>query len=342
MNALKQRFILIFLLLGGFYTIHAQDSLVLSNNDIIVGELKEMNKSVAVMETDYSDSDFKIEWDEIKRIHTKAEFLISVFPGEQYDGQLISGDSTQLYIVKQQDTIASTTLDKIFFIREVKAGFLSRFSGELSVGYNMAKAENLSEFSIRSRLAYRAKRWTLSGKYDDIRSSRDNTDPVKRVDAALNYQYFLKRNWFTVTEVSWLSNTEQDIKLRTLGKIGVGKLLAQSKKLYWGLQAGATYNNETYNTTTGTSSQNSAEAFLGTELNLFDVKDFSLLTKATVYPSLTESNRWRFDYGIDLKYDLPLNFFVKLGFTFNYDSQPINNASNTDYIFQTTIGWDFN
>jgi hypothetical protein len=81
------------------------------------------------------------------------------------------------------------------------------------------------------------------------------------------------------------------------------------------------------------------EANIGTELNMFDMGDLNLLTTLSVYKSINEGNRKRADFKFDIKYDLPLDFFIKLGYTLNYDSQPVEGASNNDYVFQTTFGW---
>jgi hypothetical protein len=59
------------------------------------------------------------------------------------------------------------------------------------------------------------------------------------------------------------------------------------------------------------------------------------------YPSLTESGRIRVDNRIDLQYDLPMDFYIKTGFTINYDNQPVEGAAQSDYIWQTTFGWSW-
>lgn len=333
------------LVIFSFFQIHVinaqTDSLELNNSNTLIGELKSMNQGVAVMETDYSDSDFKIDWGEIKRVKTETEYLITTSRGDRYNGSLSGNVKDSIYILHQNDTLDSVKRDDIVFLREVKNTFLSKLSASLAVGYNFTKADNLSQFSIRSTFGYRAKRWSLNAHYNDIRSSQDDSKTVKRLDAALGYQFYLKKNWYTVTQVSWLSNTEQNIELRTLGKIGIGKYIVQTNSVYWGLQAGVTYNNESFNSQmTENTSQNSAEGFIGSELNLYDVGDVSLVTGAAVYPSFTESGRWRLDYKIDVKYDLPLDFFINLGFTLNYDNQPVEQSSKTDYVIQTTFGWE--
>ena len=44
------------------------DTLVLNNGDDIVGEIKDMTNAIVQIETPYSDSDFKIDWDEVREI----------------------------------------------------------------------------------------------------------------------------------------------------------------------------------------------------------------------------------------------------------------------------------
>ena len=71
-------------------------------------------------------------------------------------------------------------------------------------------------------------------------------------------------------------------------------------------------------------------------------KGFNLNTTLNFFPSLSVADRIRVDYILDIKYDLPLDFYVKLGFQFNYDNQPPELASGFDYLLNTGVGWKFN
>ena len=44
------------------------DSLIFKNGNVVVGEIKSMAMGVLTFKTDYSDSDFKIEWGEIDQV----------------------------------------------------------------------------------------------------------------------------------------------------------------------------------------------------------------------------------------------------------------------------------
>ena len=72
-----------------------------------------------------------------------------------------------------------------------------------------------------------------------------------------------------------------------------------------------------------------------------DFKDIDIKTGLKIYPSLSERKRYRADYDLTLKYDLPLDFYVKLGYTLNYDNQSATGTSDVDYIFTSGFGWEF-
>ena len=66
---------LCFLVLYGVRPVFAQsDSLVFKNGDVMVGELKSMDRGVAVVSTKYSDSDFKVTWLLLRRLYARKSY----------------------------------------------------------------------------------------------------------------------------------------------------------------------------------------------------------------------------------------------------------------------------
>ena len=91
---MKYLFMLL-VLISSLYASAKNDSLVFNNGNTMVGEIKSMDRGVFQIETDYSDSDFKIEWDKIYAINTTTSFLITLTDGTKYYGSLIAvPDST--------------------------------------------------------------------------------------------------------------------------------------------------------------------------------------------------------------------------------------------------------
>ncbi|MDH5249563.1 MAG: DUF481 domain-containing protein [Cyclobacteriaceae bacterium] len=317
--------------------VYAQDSLSLKNNDQLVGEVKSMDRGVLTIETDYSKSDFKVEWDEVKWISTTSTFLVTLSDGSRLAGRIQMADSAKVSILTEDGPSNEHTFDEIVYMNSVNKGFWDQLSASISLGYSVTKAGNLRQFTSRSNIGYRTKRWVADASYNGLQSNQDNVEPIQRKDGGLTFNLFLPKDWYFPVSATFLSNTEQKIDLRLLGKVGIGKYLIHSNNAYWGVSVGVNGNVEYFSD--DSPDKSSMEGFVGTELNLFDVGDLSLLTKVILYPSITESGRLRSDLSLDTKYDLPLDFYIQLGFTMNYDNRATEGAPSTDYVFQTTFGW---
>lgn len=315
-----------------------RDSLVLKSRDIVVGELKSLTNGVVTIETDYSKSDFTIEWSGIKEIYSRSFFLVILGTGQRLNGPFESIAGTDSVIIKDAGNPLTVSLNDIVFLKGFKSNFWSRFTANIDIGFTLQKANNLRQLNIGAAIQYLANKWQLNASYTDNRSKQDSIAQTKRIETNIDFKYFLQHDWFLLASLNFLSNTEQALKLRTTGKLGAGKFIVHTNKSYWGLGSGLSLNNESF--TNNTSGRNSLEAYVGSELNLFDTKDLELFSTLYVYGSLTESNRWRSDFKLNLKYDLPWDFYIKPGFSLNYDNKPAIKGNETDYVFTFAIGWE--
>lgn len=327
-------------LLGVFSAFSQKDSLIFNNGNYVVGEVKSMERNILKIETDYSDDDFTIEWDGVKEIYTETYFLITLTDGSRYNGTINSSEAGKISILTDDEKTIDVNQDDIVILNDIDKGFWNQVYATVDFGLDLTKANNFKQFSMRSNIGYIAKLWQLDANYNLLNSKQDDVDDIKRTDGGITFKYFLPHDWYPLISVDFLANTEQDLDLRTTGKLGIGKYVIHSNNLYWGFSLGANYNNENYTTPT-TPDRKSWEGFLGTELNLFNMGDLSMLTSVIAYPSFTESGRWRSDFKVDFKYDLPLDFYVKLGYTLNFDNQPAVDASKTDYVLNTGFGWEW-
>ncbi len=316
-----------------------QDSIIFVNDNYMIGEVKNMERGVLVVKTDYSDSDFKIEWEGVKEIYTESFFLITLTDGSRYNGTLSSTAPGEADLLVNSGDTVRTDLDDIVYLKSVDEKPLSRLYANISVGFSYAKARNFRQFSVRANAGYIANRWLADGYFSSVNSSQDDAETIDRTEGGFSFQFFLPKDWYLVASTTYLSNTEQKLALRTLGKFGVGKYLIHTNKVYWGTGLGLSYNNERFSNENP--DRNSMEGYFGSQLNLFDLGDVSLVTTLVAYPSFTEGGRWRVDYNFDGKYDLPLDFFISLGFSLNFDNRPVEGAARTDYVFQTTFGWEW-
>ena len=315
------------------------DTLALRNGNVLYGEIKSMDRGVLKMETDFSDEDFKIEWEKIAFIQTTTQFIIMSKNKNRFVGTLISTDSARVQVVSNRDTLAMLPYEEVIFLNSLKPKFLDRLSASIGLSFNFTRANDLRQFNVRSTLGYRAKKWSVTGSYNDLRSLQEGATPIRRLNAETQVSYYLRKNWFGLAALNWLSNTEQLIQLRTVSKLGIGKYIVRTNRSNWGFVSGISFNNEVFSQPGNSPRRRSGEGFIGSELNLYGLDDLSLISHIVAYPSITESGRWRIDHSFDIKYDLPLNLYFGLGFTVNFDNRPSENASRSDYVFQTSFGW---
>jgi len=315
------------------------DSLIFTNSNFMVGDVKSMNRGVLVMETDYSDSDFKIKWDDIEEIYTQTSFLITLSNGLRFNGRLSSIGEGETAILTDGGMRREVKHEDVVFLKSVDETFSSRLYASVNVGFSFTRARNLRQSNLSVNLGYLARRWSTDLYYSVVTSNQDATDPIRRGEGGMNFRYFLPRDWYAKATLNFFSSTEQKINLRTTTSLGIGKYIIHTNKVYWGGGAGLNYNDEDFSS--DALDRRSLEGYFGTELNMYDVGDFSLLSRAVAYPSFTEAGRWRFELAFDTKYELPLDFFVHLGFNLNYDNRPTEGAGGTDYAFLSGIGWEW-
>lgn len=317
----------------------AADSLTLKNGDVIVGEIKSMDLGVLQIKTAYSDSDFKIEWSGVRRISTSSTFLVTLENGDRYTAQLRSADDNIVAVADVDGNTVSIPRMEIVYLKEVEQGFLSRLYANIDVGYSLTKAQTQEQLTVNTRAGYLADLFTLDAYFNDLHSSQDDVVPIRRTDYGAGIRYLLPADWYLSFNASFLSNTEQALALRTNLQLGAGNYLIHNNRVFWSVGAGAAGNFESF--TNDADRRNSLEGFIMTQINFFNYGDLDLLVSVVAYPSFTETGRLRTDGRFDIKYDLPLDFYVRAGVTVNYDNQPAAVGRELDYVFTTGLGWEW-
>jgi hypothetical protein len=298
-----------------------------------------MNRGVLVMETSYSDKDFSIEWTEIREAYGRSRFLLLLTDGRRINGRFYTDkENNRLVIVDEEGFADYVALDDLVYIKGLKSNFWGRASANIDAGFNIAKANALKQYTANIKLGYLADAWQVDMTYNQLYATQDSIEPNRRTDGGINGKYFLQDDWFLAMAISFLSNTEQALKLRSSGSAGGGKFLTRTNKAYWAVGSGLSFNNETF--FNATPARKSLEVYAGMELNLFDIGDLNFFLKPAVYYSLTEAGRWRMDLKSDLKYDLPKDFYIKTSLTLNYDNRPAEIGNTTDYVWAVTFGWE--
>jgi len=334
--------ILLLFLIGAFLKLFSQDDKVYtSNGDVLVGEIKSMQRGVLIFDTDYADKKFEIEWNEIAGLSCSRTLLIYTTNGEKYRGGIKfipdEGSKIQLQTIDENLTL---TLNDIVEITSFEQKFIDRVIISIDAGLSLTKANNVRQSSASGKISYRGIKWYLHANFSNVGTTQDNVDPVNRSEGGLGFTRDVLGNAMILGGTEFLSNSEQMLDLRSTVRVGFGYYIIRNNKLFLQAGAGLAFSQEKYGGETATN-QGSIEGLGITEFNAYDTGDLSFQLKLTTYPSFSEWGRWRIDLDTSLKYDLPLDFYVKLSYVHNFDSDPLVDVSQNDYVFKTSIGWEW-
>jgi len=318
-----------------------KDTLKLSNNDVLVGSIEKMDRSILTFSTSYDDSDFKIKWGEVLEITSHQRFIISLTDGDRHTSKIQSVKGKDKVVeIEVEGVKQEFALNDIVFIEPIGGTFLSRLTVDFDFGVTITKANDFKQLTTNLSATYLAYKWRARGLYKTVLSRQEGATDINRMDAEIGGDYYLPHDWFVNAKAIYLANDEQLLDLRSTYQAGVGYYFIRNNSMFFSANAGLAYTTEDF--TSDTPDRNSTEGYVGVGFNKYAIGDLSVQTAAALYPSFSQSGRYRVDFNFDMKYDLPLDFYIRLGLSYNYDSQPVEDASDSDYVFTTSFGWEWN
>ena len=334
---IKRITILVFVLFT-FISIKAQDTLITTDNTTLIGEIKSMDRGVLIIETDFSDDDFKLTWLKVKKVVSHRNFRIILKNQERYYGPIVFSNE-KLTIQDEKKGNVSVAPDEIVYIKQVDQGsVLDLLNLSLDLGYSFTNAKNLEQINGSITADYTTNKWGVNIYATTAKSNQTDVETVMRNTAGLGFKAFMKYGFFAGIGGDFYSNTEQQMQLRSNYNISLGKYLFRTNRQYLNTTIGAAFLNENYSDTLP--DRNSYEGKLGIEYNMFDMGDLSVFTSLNLFPSFTEKGRMRTEFKLDVKLDLPRDFYIKGSLNYNYDNQPAEGVAFDDYIYTFGVGWE--
>ena len=330
-------FLLVLMVLNAAVASAQKDVVTTITGEKLVGEIKKVEKDVLTMSTAYSDSDFHIEWDKVVSIESDRQFLIETFTGRRLSGTLRADATTKATVQVGDVTIPLADLAAMV---PYDRSFWSRFDVGFDFGYSMTQANSAKQLTLGGTLLYRDRQIVDTASGNVFSSTQSDTADTQRWDVGNDFRYLLGERWYVNTTQDFLNSDEQGLDLRSTIGGGGGRYLLRSASQYLSLGGGLAWTNENY-TDPAVPTADSAEAYLGTEFMTEKLKVADLVTRFNYYPSLTIENRYRINYKFDLDFNLPGDWYFRIGLFENFDSQPPPGLSRNDYGWSNSFGLKF-
>ena len=130
---------------------HAQnDTIVVTNEIVLVGTVKKMTSEMFTIETEFSSNDIRIEWENIKHVNTQSNLLISDSDGNRYYGRMETLGADSILLITDENEQFVFKRSELIYIEQIDEGFKHRFFFSIDLGFSMTQANNLRQWTSHS------------------------------------------------------------------------------------------------------------------------------------------------------------------------------------------------
>jgi len=346
-HALRTVFCALALIFTAFFSTTAaaqkEDVVIFNNGDRLTGEIRGLARGKLAFNTDWTGT-IQIDWVDIAELRSSLYFEVELANGQRYFGSLLAPDETgQLIIDTGSPDPQEFPLGRIVGMTEIEATFRDRLDLDVDFGYDFTKSSDVETLSIGVNAAYTAERNLAEVRFNTFRTDRgENGGMVDQANANFSYTRLLEDRWLATGLTAFESNSELGIDLRSTIGGAAGRIFSQSGEHRISWRAGVIRTQE--EVVDSPTVTNSTEGLLNLTLDIFRASgnDFDVSTRLTVFPSFSQSGRYRSEFDLDLEWELYED--ITWGFTLyhNFDSEPPSaDAFRADYGIISTVGIDF-
>jgi hypothetical protein len=320
----------------------AKDSIILYNGQTLIGAVQGANLG-AISIDDIDMKMLSIKLYKIRRLKIVERFKIETVERTIVYGTIDpSARDGWIDIHTIDSTVITIHITKIYQLISMDTDFFTRLNGNISAGFSFTKSSTIGQLNFAASLQYATKKFNYNlnvssiGSLDSGRFSRDNE----------NAQLFVGRDltptWFIAASGQYQRNLELSIARRALFMFGPGNKLFIKKD--WRLMAvsGITFSQE--KSTEGVSSGLLWEIPIMFQFNFyrFHNPDIQINSTQTVYFSLSQAGRVRYDGNTTFSWQLIRYFYLNISPYSNFDSEPpAGSTSNFDYGIVISLSYKF-
>jgi len=317
------------------------DIVVLKNGDYITGEVKSMEYARLSYSTDAMKT-LSIEWDEVKFIKAKETFRIEMEDGTDFSGSLDSDSLTLTLIINFKNYSYRVQFNKVVKITPIKDTFAERVNFSVDLGFSYTKASEVAQLTSNANGSYRSWEFYHQLDFNSIVTTTSGKNTSENIDLNWNTSRFFLYKWFLNAFVGGQSNSEQGLNLRLLIGTGGGKDIFRTNTNLLSAAGGLQITQEWNKDKAGSSTSLEGIIYMRHRKFQYDDPEIDLSTNLSIYPSFTTWGRYRVIFNTNLKWEIFNDFFWRLTFYDNYDSQPpTDGAAKNDYGITLSFGWKY-
>ena len=308
------------------------DKVYLKNGDVVTGEIK--NMKLAKLSFDMNGPGIiSIKWEEVVQLRSNKTFQVAL-----QDGQILVTKLDSVFFETQ-----NIGLDEIVEILQIKNMFWKRLYGDVNLGFNYTKSNDIFQFNFSSSIAYRIPKWETGFRLNNVESrSSNDTITSKKQDATASVLKTLDKRYYLMSYLGWERNTELGLENRYLLTGGAGKIIFNDNNKRMLAGGGLSFNREQFNDSSSFINNLEAMGIIEFKKFHYTFPKININAQLNVYPSLSDWGRIRMNLQANTSIEIFKDFSV--GFTFydNFDNRPSSNAaSENDFGLTFSVTYTF-
>ncbi len=317
------------------------DVVILRNGDHLSGDIVSLEFGILTLKTD-NMSTLSIEWPAVRSVTSKFGFAIERRDGSKYHGSIATSADGAYLTVESEQGAARIPLEEVERISRLSPQFWDRINGELGVGFSYTKSSSVQVSNINFNANYRST--TVDGSLAfSSNTTRDSSGKTTNRELLTSGVMFLRpsRNFWGL-----LASLERDqslgIDARLVGGAALGRRFVQTPFTELTGIAGLVGTEEWI--VDKPDPKASVEAVVGGSWQVFKFIEpkTRLNLSLYVFPSLTESGRYRSTGDLSLTHKFPHDITLGLTGYLSYDNQPPEpTAEKSDYGVTFDVGYTF-
>lgn len=180
-------------------------------------------------------------------------------------------------------------------------------------------------------------RYTLGFQWNFAQESGFVTQ--RRTLARAQYDKFLSEKMYWLANVSFESDSQADLDLRTIVGAGLGYQFKDTEKFQLAGEAGLSYFDEDY--ADDDADGDYVAARLAYKWEYLHSERWSFAQNAEIYPSLEDSDDVYAKVDTRAKATLTESMFAQLQWLYDWDNTPAEGKDRADNLYLLTVGWTF-
>ena len=324
------------------------DILVMKNGDRMTCQIKGLDAGVLYVSFDYIDGTTSVEWSKVAHLESNQLFIVKTEDGSVYTGSLNTADTpvgqpVKIEVFEPPEPAVLLNSPQIVSMVETSERFWRRFNGEVSFGVIYSKGNESTQYTFDSQTVYLRKRWSAAANFNSTLSSSTGTSASTRNSLDLIGTRLLPWNKYFYSGLGgFLQSSAQGITLQSSIGGGLGRYLKDTNRSKISILGGLAWQNTNYHPSlVPVGKQNLAAAMIRTEINLFEFDKTNLDVTATLFPTLSEPGRFRFNTNATYYIKLISNLSWNVSFYGNWDNRPPPGFSGSDYGSSAGLSWTF-